>query len=252
MIKFKTTNGGYETLDPLSITKSASLAAIGLHLVLARWSAQSLSDGFLPLYVVDQLGTEELFDELVASGVWTRTEDGFHIADWHDEQEAAETVLAKREAAAERVRRHRAKMAGTAVVEEAEAIVAEAEGVDVEGLAVEPEKPAAKAPVAAAERTRAVVSSKVPEVKNDGSDLSFDEYLDLMETPPDDDQACWDAWLKANRICYASDILDAADDYQSRVPRRQRLLPEEWLNTEEYLRCAPFNTPVEFPELQSR
>lgn len=235
----KTTNSLIDTIDGPRITYGASLAAIGLHSVLAQWSARCLSDGFLPLYVVDQLGTEELCDELVAEKIWTRTEDGFRIADWHREQGSAADLLAKRDVAAERSRRHRAKLAVIAVPEEAEEATADVVVKEEESEEPEP------VVVAAAQKTRRSVSSEVPDLKDDGSDMNFDEFLDLMRTPPDDDRACWKAWVEVNKTYYAEDILDAADDYQKRVPRRKRALPEVWLSEHGYLRCAPFSTPVD-------
>lgn len=228
----------FSMLDPLGFYKGASLAAIGLHLVLTQWSVQSLSDGFLPLFVVDHLGTDELFDELVAKELWTRSEDGFHIVGWHDEQEPATEVRATREAAADRVRRHRAKITratlpdGETAVPDEEVFNRELEEQTLVRLA-------------AATPTRSRKTKKVPEPELLPDDVNFDEYLDLMGTLPDDDRACWEAWVNVNRLCVAQDILDAADDYQMRVPRMSRMLPETWLTEHAYLKCSPFSDPWE-------
>lgn len=93
-------------------------------------------------------------------------------------------------------------------------------------------------------RPRRGVGGKVFDLPDDGTDLNFDEFLDLMERLPDDDKACWEAWRRVNNFCYAEDILDAVKDYRRRVPQLMRILPEEWLNRDEYMRCAPWSTQV--------
>lgn len=66
-------------------TTATSLAALGLWAVAGAWSGDHLTDGFVPDQVVSVLsrGTNELADELVATGLWRRTKGGYRFHQWH-------------------------------------------------------------------------------------------------------------------------------------------------------------------------
>lgn len=113
MTWFKVDDGFYA--HPKVLT--ASLPAVGLWVRAGAWCAQQLADGRLPRAAVALVGgTPELADELVAVGLWDRTDDGYAFHDWDDYQPSKSDVIDRRAKTAERVRRHREKVAvGNAV-----------------------------------------------------------------------------------------------------------------------------------------
>jgi hypothetical protein len=85
------------------------LAAIGLWTLSISWSNRRLTDGSIPTRQIRMLGgTTALADLLVAAGFFDRTDDGYAIHDFLEFNENAVTVQSRRDAAAERQRRHRA------------------------------------------------------------------------------------------------------------------------------------------------
>jgi len=93
-------------LDGLGPSK---LPAVGLWTLAISWSNRRLTDGFIPADRVVALGgTKEIAELLVDVGMFDRAKGGYRIHDFLAFNETAETVRARREAAAERQRRHRA------------------------------------------------------------------------------------------------------------------------------------------------
>lgn len=98
--------------DALSMHMKAFTAgnqALGLWVRAGSWSMHQLSDGFIPKGVVQALGGD--WDDaaaLINAGLWHEAEGGYVFHDWAEYQPTRESVLADREAAAERMRRVRA------------------------------------------------------------------------------------------------------------------------------------------------
>lgn len=87
--------------------------ALALWVVAGSWSADHLTDGFIPDYVAARLmpGGHAMAEKLVDAGLWFPDEldgdDGWRFHDWDEFQPTADEVEAKREAARERMRRVR-------------------------------------------------------------------------------------------------------------------------------------------------
>ena len=83
-------------------------AAQSLWLRAGAWSAQTLTDGDVPSIAMTLLrGTDDAAEELVASGLWERADDGYRFHDWLKYQPSKDDVVAKRDATAKRVRKWR-------------------------------------------------------------------------------------------------------------------------------------------------
>lgn len=81
-------------------TLRCSLAARGLWASCLGWSAQQLTDGFIPTSVprmMDPKGTRSV-GQLVAAGFWEPVEGGWQIHDYLDYNSSREQILAEREA----------------------------------------------------------------------------------------------------------------------------------------------------------
>lgn len=89
----------------------AGNAAIGLWLRCGTYSAQHLTDGFIPLAIAKHLGSAGLARRLVAVGLWITVDEpcGYLMHDWADYQPTRATWLARRESSAERQRIWREK-----------------------------------------------------------------------------------------------------------------------------------------------
>jgi len=91
-----------------------STSAVGVWTLCGSWCAKYLTDGAVNLKTILRLGGEESDAlELVQSGLWLATDDGFQFNDWEKYQPLKASVEAEREAAQERMRQVRAKRKGT-------------------------------------------------------------------------------------------------------------------------------------------
>jgi len=99
---FKVDDGFYRNPK----TAPLSDAAQALWLRAATWSCDLLTDGVIPEAMISVLrGRKKTASELVASGLWEKTETGYLFHDWFDYQPSAEEVAelkAKRSAAGTR------------------------------------------------------------------------------------------------------------------------------------------------------
>ena len=95
-------------------TVRAGVGAIGLWTLAGSWSADQLTDGWIPDYVAARLDPDYLdhAHALVRAGLWIEDErdgdKGWFFHEWEQRQQMREDVLAKREAARVRVARARA------------------------------------------------------------------------------------------------------------------------------------------------
>ncbi|MFC5184392.1 hypothetical protein [Actinomadura harenae] len=86
---------------------AAGNAAMGLWVRAGSWSAQQLTDGFVPKHMVASLGTRGQAEKLVAVGLWEHAEGGYVFHGWNERQPTRQQVEQEREAARERMRRRR-------------------------------------------------------------------------------------------------------------------------------------------------
>ncbi|SCL12804.1 hypothetical protein [Micromonospora inyonensis] len=91
----------------------AGVPAMGLWVLAGSWSSSQLTDGWVPDYIAARLDPDyrEHAATLVRAGLWEEDEHdgdkGWRFHQWDDHQPSSEEVLAKREAARERMRRIR-------------------------------------------------------------------------------------------------------------------------------------------------
>ena len=92
---------------------AAGNAALGLWVRAGSWSAQQLTDGFIPREVIPALGGDwDTAVALIRAKLWHEADGGYQFHDWADYQPTREQVLAERAAAAERKRKSRARSQG--------------------------------------------------------------------------------------------------------------------------------------------
>lgn len=93
-------------------TRKAGLEAMGLWVVAGTWASSQNTEGFVPRWFVETWPRGlALAKKLVAAGFWDEDkdggEDGWRFHDWLDYNFSQEEVEERRQAAAERQRRHR-------------------------------------------------------------------------------------------------------------------------------------------------
>src|SRR5690606_10712690 len=94
--------------------RTDKLAALGLWTVCGSWSADTLSDGFVPAEIVQRFDpTEKLAKRLVEVGLWAEDEHddefGYRFHQWTEHQPTKAEVERRRSEARERMRRNRAR-----------------------------------------------------------------------------------------------------------------------------------------------
>jgi hypothetical protein len=105
---FKVDDGLFTSRKVLSIPRSSRMQAMGLWCVAGAWAARELSDGFVPAYVVTELGaTTRQADVLVNCGLWESADGGYKFHDWVDYQPTRVDTERQRESARERMRKLR-------------------------------------------------------------------------------------------------------------------------------------------------
>jgi hypothetical protein len=86
----------------------AGNSAVGLWTRAGSWSAQHLTEGFIPTGILSVLGGRQRDAErLVEAELWSTVEGGYQFHQWAERQPAKVQVEAEREAARERQRRAR-------------------------------------------------------------------------------------------------------------------------------------------------
>jgi len=82
-----------------SIPRAQRMAAMGLWSVAGAWCRDTLSDGVIPEFMIDELGgTLRQAEALVRAGLWQSHPGGFSVVHWSDWQDTRATVERKREA----------------------------------------------------------------------------------------------------------------------------------------------------------
>jgi len=83
---------------------AAGNAAMGLWVRAGSWSAQQLTDGFVPDHIVTTLGGRKHARRLTEVGLWSAVEGGFQFHEWTDRQPTRIEVEEDRKAARQRMR----------------------------------------------------------------------------------------------------------------------------------------------------
>lgn len=88
---------------------SAGNSAMGLWVRAGSWSAQQLTDGYVPDHVVAVLGTEAQARRLVRAGLWMEADGGYQFHQWTDDDRnpTRDEVLLRRKRDSERQQRKR-------------------------------------------------------------------------------------------------------------------------------------------------
>lgn len=113
---FKVDDGLPASRKILSIPRSVRLSAIGLWTLAGAWSSGEELDGWVPDYMVTELGgTPRIVNALVESGLWVRVEDGTKFSNWAEYQPTRADLETGRAREAERKRRWRERRSPASV-----------------------------------------------------------------------------------------------------------------------------------------
>lgn len=86
---------------------AAGNAAIGMWVRAGAWSAQTLTDGFIPKHMISSLGNASQAKKLVEVGLWSKTDRGFQFHEWDQRQPSRDETERKRAEARDRMKRAR-------------------------------------------------------------------------------------------------------------------------------------------------
>lgn len=112
MAWFKVDDGFYTSLKFLSINREHQAQAAGLWLLAGTWSADKMTDGFVPYSVLNLwVYDEATLGQLLGVGLWINDEDrgGIQFHDWCDYQPTREALEAKAVARSEKNKQNVAK-----------------------------------------------------------------------------------------------------------------------------------------------
>jgi hypothetical protein len=112
MAWFKVDDGFYTSLKFLSMPRKHQVEAAGIWLLTGTWSADKMTDGFVPYAVMDIWQfSEDVITSLLSVGLWDHDEErnGIQFHDWCDYQPTREALEAKAVARSEKARENVAK-----------------------------------------------------------------------------------------------------------------------------------------------
>lgn len=112
MAWFKVDDGFYTSLKFLSIPREFQVEAAGVWLLTGTWSADKMTDGFVPYAVMSMWAfSDEVIDHLVSVGLWDLDDEhgGIRFHDWCDYQPTREALEAKSVARSEKAKQNVAK-----------------------------------------------------------------------------------------------------------------------------------------------
>lgn len=120
MAWFKVDDGFYSSMKFLTIRREHQAQAAGIWLLAGTWSADKMTDGFVPFAVLDQwVFDKEAVEQLIGVGLWRHDEERFGIQfhDWCDYQPTREALEAKAVARSEKNKQNVAKRWGKSDVD---------------------------------------------------------------------------------------------------------------------------------------
>lgn len=107
---FKVSDDLPSKLATTRIPRAHRRAALGLWVLAGAWSAQQLTDGHIPTYMLEELsGTPEDAAWLVTAEYWVEVNDGWQFVEWAPEQPLREVVLETRRKNAAKVKDWRSR-----------------------------------------------------------------------------------------------------------------------------------------------
>lgn len=213
----------------------AGVPAMGLWVLAGSWSSNQLTDGWVPDYIVARLDPDyrEHAATLVRAGLWVEDEHdgdkGWRFHQWDEHQPSSESVLAKREAARERMRRIREqRSAGSQDVR------ANVRG-NIAGTSPNPD-PTRPDPTQLPTEVEPRAAAKPRSVRDDDPDFAafWDAY------PRKDDKGhARKAWTTALKRATAQQVITGAQRFaatcdRTNTERRFIPLPTTWLNGERW------------------
>lgn len=99
---FKVDDKFHANVKVTRIPRANRWSAIGLWTIAGAWSADQLTDGFIPLHQFEELGAHVAdAEQLVAAQLWSVADDGYHFNNWGKYQPSAVDVTEKLERLAE-------------------------------------------------------------------------------------------------------------------------------------------------------
>jgi hypothetical protein len=102
-------DGFSDSKEVLAIPARHRLAAVGLWTLCGSWSANKLTDGFIPDEALRRLGARPILINALTdiAGLWERVPGGIRFANWAKWQRTRDSVKAYRAAQAEKKRKQR-------------------------------------------------------------------------------------------------------------------------------------------------
>jgi hypothetical protein len=114
MVWFIVHDGFSTSPKVLAIPRAERLAAVGLWTLAGAWSAQHLTDGEIPEYMLDEWAAPELAAaNLVDVGLWRSTSKGWRFHAWAEYQQSKDDVEQKRAYERDKKRKQRRGPDGT-------------------------------------------------------------------------------------------------------------------------------------------
>ena len=115
MAWFKVDDKLHSSRKLMMIPRRHRLAALGLWTISGSWSADQLTDGRIPDYMIEEWGgTKALTDWLVKAGLWIEisgsevpTDSSFQFHNWGEYQPTKADIEAEREKNREKLRKWR-------------------------------------------------------------------------------------------------------------------------------------------------
>ena len=110
MAWFKVDDGLHSSRKFLSIPRRNRFAAIGVWTVAGAWSADQLTNGHVPDYMLTEWNVPpSAAESLMNAGLWKRETSGYVFRNWLEYQPSKQDVDAERAASRERMRELRAR-----------------------------------------------------------------------------------------------------------------------------------------------
>ena len=107
---FKVDDGLHASRKFLSIPRRGRFAAIGVWTVAGSWSADQLTNGHVPEYMLEEWNVPpSAAESLVSAGLWEVEQGGYVFRNWLEYQPSKQDVDAERAASRERMRELRAR-----------------------------------------------------------------------------------------------------------------------------------------------
>lgn len=114
MAWFKVDDKLHSSRKLMKIPRSHRLAALGLWTLAGSWSADQLTDGHVPEYMVEEWGgNQTLVDWLIKADLWQKVSDGSQFKNWAEYQPTKAEIEEGREKNREKLRKWRERNQGT-------------------------------------------------------------------------------------------------------------------------------------------